>query len=121
MAINVAASCVSDQVHLNQLADGALETLQGITLEQATQIKALFQIQTVREFSHLKIVRLACAISALADEMNIEKNSAEETLIDDALEMSFPASDPISVVSSISKIEVAPEMSDAKGDHQNSV
>lgn len=44
----------------------------------------------------------------------------EETLLDDALEMSFPSSDPISVNSGISRIEVAPEMVDAGIDHQNS-
>jgi hypothetical protein len=44
----------------------------------------------------------------------------EETLLDDALEMSFPSSDPISVSSGISRIEVAPEMVDAGIDHQNS-
>lgn len=121
MTTIVAVPCVSDQIHLNQLADADMNTLPGITLQHATQIKTLFQIQTVREFAHLKIIRLACAISALADEMNDEKDIAEEALLDDALEMSFPASDPTSVTSSITRIEVAPEMSDAKGDHQNSV
>jgi hypothetical protein len=121
MTTSVAAPCISDQVHLNQLADADLSTLPGITLQHAAQIKSLFQIQTVREFAHVKIVRLACAISALADEMDSEKDSAEEALLDDALEMSFPASDPISVASSTTRIEVAPEMSGAKGDHQNSV
>jgi hypothetical protein len=45
---------------------------------------------------------------------------ARESLLDDALEMSFPSSDPISVNSAIMRIEVAPEMVDARSDHQNS-
>lgn len=58
----------------------------------------------------------------LAVEPNekIAKENAKETLLDDALEMSFPSSDPISVNSGITRIEVAPEMVDAGADHQNS-
>ena len=44
---------------------------------------------------------------------------AKETLLDDAVEMTFPASDPISVDSGITRIEVAPEKVDASTDHQN--
>jgi hypothetical protein len=43
---------------------------------------------------------------------------AEEELIDDAVEMTFPASDPLSVSSSITRIEVPPEMVEASTDHQ---
>ncbi|NIA52773.1 hypothetical protein HAV22_03790 [Massilia sp. TW-1] len=44
---------------------------------------------------------------------------AKETLLDDAVEMTFPASDPVSVTSSITRIEVPPEKVDASSDHQN--
>jgi hypothetical protein len=44
---------------------------------------------------------------------------AKETLLDDAVEMTFPASDPVSVASSITRIEVPPEKVDASSDHQN--
>ncbi len=47
-----------------------------------------------------------------------EADLAKEALLDDAVEMTFPASDPISVNSGITRIEVAPEMVDAHGDHQ---
>ncbi len=49
-----------------------------------------------------------------------ELNNAKECLLDDAIEMSFPSSDPISVVFGITKIEVAPDMVAARTDHQNS-
>jgi hypothetical protein len=44
---------------------------------------------------------------------------AKETLLDDAVEMTFPASDPVSVASSITRIEVPPEKVDASSDHQH--
>jgi hypothetical protein len=44
---------------------------------------------------------------------------AKETLLDDAVEMTFPASDPISVDAGITRIEVPPEMVNASSDHQN--
>jgi hypothetical protein len=47
-----------------------------------------------------------------------EADLAKEALLDDAVEMTFPASDPISVNSGITRIEVAPDMVDAHGDHQ---
>lgn len=46
--------------------------------------------------------------------------NAKETLLDDAIEMTFPSSDPISVSSGITRIEKAPEMAEARTDHQNS-
>jgi hypothetical protein len=54
------------------------------------------------------------------DQLASPAEKAKETLLDEALEMSFPSSDPISVTSGITRIEVAPEIVDAKSDHQNS-
>lgn len=45
-----------------------------------------------------------------------ERFSAGEQALDNASEMSFPASDPIAF-SNITRIETAPDMSDAAGDH----
>lgn len=53
-------------------------------------------------------------------ERQSDKDKAEEKLLDDAVEMTFPASDPVSVdPNSITRIEKAPEKSDASADHQN--
>ena len=49
---------------------------------------------------------------------SVEHDSADELALDDANEMSFPASDPIAS-SNIAQIEIAPEMSFAAADHQN--
>ena len=50
---------------------------------------------------------------------SVEHDSPDELALDDANEMSFPASDPIAS-SNIARIEIAPEMSLAAADHQNS-
>jgi len=44
---------------------------------------------------------------------------AKEELLDDAVEMTFPASDPISVDAGITRIEVAPDTVNAQTDHQH--
>jgi protease I len=48
-----------------------------------------------------------------------EHDSVDELTLDDANEMSFPASDPIAP-SNITRIEVPPDMAPASSDHQNS-
>ena len=47
------------------------------------------------------------------------REDSMDRALDAALEMTFPASDPVSVASSITRIEVAPEKVDASSDHQN--
>lgn len=53
-------------------------------------------------------------------DIRAELYGAKESLLDDAIEMSFPSSDPVSVSSGITRIEVAPDMVVARTDHQNS-
>jgi hypothetical protein len=50
----------------------------------------------------------------------IEQGMADEALLDSAIEMTFPSSDPISVSSGITRIEVQPDKVDASKDHQHS-
>jgi hypothetical protein len=49
----------------------------------------------------------------------LPQEKAKEELLDDAVEMTFPASDPISVDAGITRIEVPPEKVDAHSDHQH--
>ena len=66
------------------------------------------------------MVKWARAIRTMASaEAEPREAVAKESLLDDAVEMTFPASDPVSVQSSITRIEVAPEKVDASSDHQN--
>lgn len=104
-----------------EIADAPVDVLQGISAKDAELLKAAFNVRTVRDLGTLKYVDLAKAIVALADEeIEPEENAAKESLLDDAVEMTFPASDPLSVSSGITRIEQAPEMPPAQLDHQNS-
>jgi hypothetical protein len=106
---------------LCELADGPVTALHGVSQKSADALKAAFSVETVRQLAELDCVKIAKAIVTLAEvEHCQEKEDAEEKLIDDAVEMSFPASDPVSVASSITRIEVPPEMPPAQLDHQNS-
>lgn len=104
-----------------QLADAPVSALRGISSKDAEALKKAFNVQSVRDLANLEFIRWASAITTLADEeVETEEEKAKETLLDDAVEMSFPASDPISVSSGITRIEVAPDMVSAQTDHQNS-
>jgi hypothetical protein len=120
MNINKCVDKAYEDKSFKELADAPISALQGVPAKDAELLKQAFNIVTIREFANLKFVKLATAIATLADEVETEQDKAKETLLDDALEMSFPSSDPISVSSGITRIEVAPEMVAARTDHQNS-
>lgn len=106
--------------NLNELANAPVTALHCISEKTASALKSAFAVHTVRDLANLDCVNLARAIVALAEtEITPAKEEAEEQLIDDAVEMTFPASDPVSVASSITRIEVPPEMPPANLDHQN--
>ena len=103
-----------------ELADAPVSALRGLSPKDAKALHAAFGITTVRDFAQLNFVRWACAIAILADEEQLAPaEKAKEELLDDAVEMTFPASDPISVDAGITRIEVAPEKVDAQKDHQH--
>jgi hypothetical protein len=105
---------------LRELAAAPLTALSGVTLEQAQSLRAAFGVNTIGELAELKLLKLAQAIKLLAaEETETPKEIAEEVLIDDAVEMTFPASDPLAVASSVTRIEVPPEMVEASTDHQH--
>jgi hypothetical protein len=117
------SKCVSkayENKSFKELADAPIDALQGVTTKDAELLKEAFNISTIREFANLKFVKWATAIATLSDEVETEQDKAKETLLDEALEMSFPSSDPISVSSGITRIDVAPEIVAARTDHQNS-
>lgn len=104
---------------LKDIADAPLSALHGVS---ATDVKALKQalgIETIRDLANSKYVKLAAAIVTLADLEDGPKSEAKEALLDEAVEMTFPSSDPIAVASSITRIEKAPELPPAKEEHQN--
>jgi len=87
------------------LLNSPLETLHCITPEQAELLKTAFQVVTIRDAINLKFVQCLTAFAELDHECEIENDLTENGLLDEALQMTFPASDPTSVVSSITRIE----------------
>ena len=114
---------VNEQFHgktFGELVNAPLSALRGIGEQQATALADTLGVSTIGELASLQVVNYAIAIKALAGcEGVTSKEKAEETLLDDAVEMTFPASDPISVDAGITRIEVAPDMVDAGRDHQH--
>jgi hypothetical protein len=106
---------------LREIADAPVNALHGISAKDAEALHKAFNVKTVRDLANLKYVKWAYAITTLADEETTpQQEKTKEVLLDDAVEMTFPASDPVAVNSSITRIEVAPEMAPAELDHQNS-
>lgn len=112
---------VNQQFHgksFSELVKAPLSALSGIT-EQQAEAFAVAGVRTVGDLASMAVVKYAVAIQALATCEGVSsKEQAEECLLDDAVEMTFPASDPISVDSGITRIEVAPDKVDAARDHQ---
>lgn len=103
-----------------QLDQAPLSALCGIDEEKADALSRALGIETIGELARSPVVQYAMAIHALADcEDMSSKEKAEDMLLDDAVEMTFPASDPISVDAGITRIEVPPEMVDPGHDHQH--
>jgi hypothetical protein len=114
---------VNDTHHdkcFRELVNEPVTALRHVTQQQADALRDAFGINTIAELADLKLVKWARAIRTMASaETEPREAVAKETLLDDAVEMTFPASDPVSVASSITRIEVPPEKVDASSDHQN--
>jgi hypothetical protein len=102
------------------LAEAPVSALRGISPKDAKALAQAFDVHSVRDLSKLEFVKWAQAITTLADhEQETPEEQAKETLLDGGIEMTFPASDPVSVDSGITRIEVPPDMVNAKADHQH--
>jgi len=115
-------SIVNQQFHgksLGELVNAPLTALNGVN-EQQAQAFAGIGVHTIGDLAGMQVVNYAIAIKALSGcEGMTSKQQAEEGLLDDAVEMTFPASDPISVDAGITRIEVAPDKVEASTDHQH--
>jgi hypothetical protein len=113
---------VNDSHHdkcFRELVNQPVTALRGITQQQADALRDAFGINTVGELAELKAVKWARAIRTMASaEAEPPEEAAKEALMDDAVEMTFPASDPVAIQSSITRIEVPPDKVDASSDHQ---
>jgi predicted RecB family nuclease len=103
-----------------ELVEAPISALRGVSTSDARALSKAFGINTIGELAELRFVKWASAIKTLAaEETDTKEQIAKETLLDEAVEMTFPASDPISVDAGITRIEVAPEKVDASSDHQS--
>lgn len=119
MNINKCVDNAHQDKSFAELADAPIDVLRGVHAKDAAALKQAFNITTIRELANLKFVKWATAITTLADEDQSTKDLAEEQLLDDAIEMTFPSSDPVAV-SSITRIEKSPDnKAPAQEDHQN--
>jgi hypothetical protein len=102
------------------LADAPTSALRGISAKDAKALAQAFNVVSVRDLANLSFVKWAVAITTLADlEQETPAEQAKEALLDNGVEMTFPASDPVSVDAGITRIEVPPEMVSAHEDHQH--
>jgi hypothetical protein len=114
---------VNDSHHnqcFRELVGAPVTALRGMTAQQAEALREAFGISTIGELAELKAVKWARAIRTMAmAEAEPPQDAAKETLLDEAVEMTFPASDPLAVDAGITRIEVPPEKVDASSDHQH--
>ena len=102
-----------------ELVDAPLTALKGIGEKEARALQEAFNVTTIGQLARHQVIANAFAIEMIAAPGSLSASeTAKETLLDDAVEMTFPASDPISVDSGITRIEVAPEKVEAARDHQ---
>ncbi len=102
-----------------ELVEAPISALRGVSVSDARALSQAFGVNTIGELADLRFIKWANAIKTLAEEETDTKEQlAKETLLDEAVEMTFPASDPISVDAGITRIEVPPEMVNASTDHQ---
>jgi hypothetical protein len=103
-----------------ELVEAPVSALRGVSAKDARALGQAFGVTTIGELAELKFVKWASAIKTLAaEEADTPEQVAKETLLDEAVEMTFPASDPISVDSGVTRIEVPPDKVDACTDHQH--
>jgi hypothetical protein len=101
------------------LAEAPVSALHGVSEADAKALDKAFGVRTINDLAGLPAVKWATAIAILAEhEHDTPAEQAAEELLDDAVEMTFPASDPISIDSGITRVEVSPDMVDASMDHQ---
>jgi hypothetical protein len=105
---------------LRELVEAPISALRGVSASDARALSQAFGVNTIGELAELRFFKWAMAIKTLAaEESDTAEQKAKEVLLDDAVEMTFPASDPISVDAGITRIEVAPEKVEASTDHQH--
>lgn len=93
---------------LRSLADAPVEALRGVGARESKALAAAFNVHSVRDLAQLDCVRWAVAIATLAaQETDTPAEQARETLLDEAVELTFPASDPLAVNPSVTRCQAS--------------
>lgn len=103
---------------LHEIAAAPVHALRGVSVADGEALARAFNVHSVRDLAALECVEWARVIVTLARLESGTAGAAGEALLDDGVEMTFPASDPVSVDAGVSRIEVAPDMVSAHDDHQ---
>jgi hypothetical protein len=120
MNIQIILNDIHHNKNFRELVNEPVTALRGVTEQQADALREAFGIHTIADLADLRVVKLARAIRVMAQaEAEPIQDVAKDKLQDDAVEMTFPASDPLAIDASITRIEVAPEKVDASSDHQH--
>lgn len=85
--------------------DAPLEVLNCLTRHEATLLKSTFHVLTIRDLVNHKLMRCINALSRLEQEVAMQQTVATESVLDEALAMTFPASDPIAIQTVVSHIK----------------
>jgi hypothetical protein len=80
-----------------ELMDAPLEGLSCISAQEAAVLKSVFDVVTIRDFANLEFFKYIASLATLGEYPEMEKGAATENMLDGALEMTFPASDPVSI------------------------
>ncbi len=101
------------------LADAPVSALHGVSDKDAKALNKAFGVVTINDLASLPAVKWAYAIAILAEQEELTPaEQAADELLDDAVEMTFPASDPIAIDAGVTRVEVSPDTVDASTDHQ---
>jgi hypothetical protein len=100
------------------LAASPVSALHGVSDSDAKALNEAFGVRTISDLAGLTAVKWAVAITILAEKEPLSAvEQAADELLDEAVEMTFPASDPVAIDSGITRVEVAPDKVDARIDH----
>jgi hypothetical protein len=91
-----------------ELADAPVSALRGVSEHDGEVLYQTFKVRTIGELARLRPLRCALAIAALADDSLTSADLAADEQLDNAVELTFPASDPIAVDAGPTRIDPPP-------------
>lgn len=116
MQINPDVTSKYAEKSAQELADAPLSALTGVSKKAAHMLEREFHVTTIAGFSRLGFVQAVNAIMAPLEAAILAQEAAGQELLDEALAMSFPSSDPVSVTSAIKHLNLEPAVVASEAD-----